>query len=472
MRGSPRDLRRRLPVRVRLVAGFTVAMAVLLCAAGSFVYWRVRIDLDAELARELDLATAAVEPLVDPRGVVASTETSAAVRLHQTLTATGAVRSSGTDAGSGALLTPAQAARASRRPQTIDLGAFLSGRGRALRLRATPLAGRGDTTVLVVAVRRDQRDEALRELLVQLAIAGALALALAALIGERLAKAALSPVESYRRQAQHLARHADGSRLAVRTDIDDEITRLGHTFNDVLDAQEQAAARERRFLDDASHELRTPLARLRARVQLLQRRDRTVDEYERGLADLRADIDDLILLTDDLLALGAVSRVAGSAPPRLLAEVIGPELLTQLGRRAEDLPNVDLAVASDDLRRVLTNLLSNAEVHGAPPVFCEFSVQGDRLVIEVRDHGAGIAADFLPDAFGRFRRGPESQNRPGHGLGLAIVAELVQRSGGALHLCSRGAHTTVGSSVGIACAHGVPGTSVLVELPVVLHRTE
>ncbi|MFL6150745.1 MAG: hypothetical protein ACJ72B_00030, partial [Ornithinibacter sp.] len=56
----------RLPLRVRLVAGFVVAMLVLLTAAGAFVYWRVEYALDRGLDTELDQATAVITPLVGP----------------------------------------------------------------------------------------------------------------------------------------------------------------------------------------------------------------------------------------------------------------------------------------------------------------------------------------------------------------------------------------------------------------------
>jgi hypothetical protein len=56
----------RLPLRLRLVMGFVVAMTILLCAAGTFVYWRVKTDLDIALDRDLTQELAATLPLVGP----------------------------------------------------------------------------------------------------------------------------------------------------------------------------------------------------------------------------------------------------------------------------------------------------------------------------------------------------------------------------------------------------------------------
>ena len=91
--------------------------------------------------------------------------------------------------------------------RTVDVGSFLPVSDAPYRVRITPLAG-GDT--LLVAVRRDHRDEALRELLLQLAVAGLGALAVASLVGDALARAALRPVERYRRRAAEVARGRPG----------------------------------------------------------------------------------------------------------------------------------------------------------------------------------------------------------------------------------------------------------------------
>ena len=72
-------------------------------------------------------------------------------------------------------------------------------------------------------------------------LAGLAALVVAALVGDLLARAALRPVERYRRRAAEIAGGADGLRLDVPPDRDDEVTRLGHTLNDMLAALEQLA---------------------------------------------------------------------------------------------------------------------------------------------------------------------------------------------------------------------------------------
>ena len=124
------------------------------------------------------------------------------------------------------------------------------------------------TRYVASAISRRKHDEALRELLLQLAIADLAALVAASFVGYRTARAALDPVERYRRTVERLERGSDvpHERLPVDTDRDDELTRLGHTFNDLLDRLEDAARRERQFLADTSHELRSPLSLMRDRA--------------------------------------------------------------------------------------------------------------------------------------------------------------------------------------------------------------
>ena len=128
------------------------------------------------------------------------------------------------------------------KPVHRNVGALLPRSHRPLRLLAVPILQH--EAVLVVAVRRDQRDEALRELLAQLLAAGVGALLICAVVGERLAKAALTPVERYRTQAAAIASGATGLRLDEPPERHDEVTRLGTTLNAMLEALEQTVAGE------------------------------------------------------------------------------------------------------------------------------------------------------------------------------------------------------------------------------------
>lgn len=471
-----------LPLRVRLVAGFVVVITLVLAAAGTFVYWRVSYALDLRLNSDLRGETTALAPLVTADGALRDDpglDRTPAARRYQVLDAAGRVLASGSELGPAPLLSPRQARAALDGEVVADVGELLPVSRRPLRLLTRRLGGPGPARVLVVADRRDGRDEALRELLAQLLLAGLGALVVTAVVGERLAKAALAPVERYRTQAARIAGGASGVRLDVPAGRDDEVTRLGHTLNDVLDALEHAVDRERRFTQDASHELRTPLTLLSTRVQLSLRRPRTAGEQEATLRELGRDIDALTALADQLLRLSTtdVGRSQGDDGCDLaeLARSVTREHAAGGQDRAGRLVSVSadpgtgalpVAMPAAQVRQVLANLLGNALTHGGDEVRVQVRAAGATAVLTVSDAGPGVDPSFLPSATERFARADLARGRAGAGLGLSLVRALVDRYDGELRLCSAGSHHRYAHRFPVSCAHGATGTTATVLLPV------
>ena len=457
------DRLRSLPLRTRLVAGFAAAMLVLLTAAGGFVYWRVQYALDRGLDTELTSARSVIAPLVGADGTVASPGAANATgTAWQVLGADGTVLDSGGPAPARPLV------RASELPtdatRTLDVGTLLPVADAPFRVAVTRLGdARDGATYLLVGVRRDHRDEALRELLLQMALAGVGALVIASFVGDLLARLALRPVERYRRRAAEIAAGSSHLRLDVPSDRDDEVTRLGHTLNEMLGALDESLDRERQFVGDASHELRTPLTVLRSRIQVARRRERSVAEHEAVLDELAVDVDRLAGLAEQLLALDRGSATRTLPADRAdLADVARREVARWQAAhpdRAADvaleLPAGPVPVASDGHAhaRIVTNLLANALVHGAPPVRVVVRRDGGYAVLAVSDAGPGMAPDLLAQATRRFSRAPEARSRPGSGLGLALVEHLVATAGGELRLCHGGHHVTSGTPADVPCRH-------------------
>jgi two-component system, OmpR family, sensor kinase len=360
------------------------------------------------------------------------------------------------------MVSPRQLARVGATPRTFNVGDFLPISREPYRLRVTRTSA-DPPRYLLVGVRRDHRDEALRELLAQLTLAGLGALILTAFVGERLARAALRPVERYRRRAAAIAAGAEELRLDVPPLRDDEVTRLGHTLNDMLATLERALDRERQFVNEASHELRTPITLLTARIQLARRRPRTTAEHEHILEELQVDLDRLALLAEHLLELGSAatrthpgsSDLTGVAARvveqrRLAAPSRAGEITADLAGEAVRVPLADL-----DLERILGNLLDNAESHGAAP----FMVTVDQPTptwarLMVSDAGPGMPPAVLDSATRRFTRAAQARSRPGAGLGLALVEALVVQAGGELRLCHHGHHASRGLTAPVECSHG------------------
>lgn len=464
----------RLPIRIRLVAGFAAGMLVVLTGAAGFVYWRVRYALDLRLDNDLDAQSfELVRALAAaPDAVAALAAGQGPGRLDQVLDVTGRVLVA--DPMQAALLSAEQTRRAAAGVVLSSRGSITSGRGRHLLVKAVPArTGGGSPVVAVTAVRLDQRDEALRELLAQLAIANLLALLVASAVGYRLATAALAPVEAYRRSAAEITSGATGVRLRVPDGPDDEVRRLGVTLNEMLAAQELAADRQRQFIDDASHELRTPLTLLAGEVELALRRPRPAAELREALVRVGEDATRLTELAQDLLTLGAqgarpaqsvpvaVQDLLDSAAARAAAQRSGASVCLEAG--AARYVTGDAAA----LARALANLVDNAGRHGAAPVTLTASPAGDGLVaLTVHDVGAGIPADFLARATDRFTQAAPSRGQ-GSGLGLALVEAIVTAHDGELRVCAQGLHHVVapGHRSPEACRHPVAGTAVTMVLP-------
>ena len=443
---------RSLPLRARLVAGFVAAMLVVLTAAGAFLYWRVEYGLDSQLDATLEQAEDTIRPLIGADGTPRSTTRADATGVGwQVLGTDGAVVASG---GLLAGRTPVPVTDLRGGQHVLDVGTMLPISADPLRMSVTPLSPDG-SGYLVLALSRSHRDEALRELLAQLLIAGFGALLVTAVVGDALARAALRPVERYRVRAQEISEGSAELRLEVPEERDDEVTRLGRTLNDMLASLEAALVRERRFVDEASHELRTPLTLLSGRLQLARRRRRTVAEHEQILDELSVDTDRLVTLADQLLDLGAPvasgAADAAEAVRTLVArhQAAGDSPIA-LHRPAGPAP---VACSPEVLDRVVSNLVTNAARHGAEPITVDVARHGSWTAVTVADEGPGMSAELLARATERFARADDARSRPGAGLGLALVEHLVRAAGGELRLCSGDHHVSHGTATGVPCTH-------------------
>jgi two-component system OmpR family sensor kinase len=465
----------RVPLRVRLVAGFAAAMLVVLTGAGVFVYLRVQYALDLRLDEDLANQSAELVDLARTGSLPAGGSALARAGDHQILDTGNRVLAGAPGLPSTSLLRAKELQTALHEPLREDRGELLPISDRPLRLYAVPLnpgahLAPGQPAVAVAAVRRDQRDEALRELIGQLALAHLAALAIASLVGYRLARAALVPVEQYRTEAARIAAGATGVRLSVPDASHDEVARLGRTLNDMLTALETALERERRFVSDASHELRTPLTLLSTELELALRRPRSTAELEDTLRNAAADTASLISLAETLLRVEVQPTAAPGAPViDLSAQLAGLlDRYAAAGGRPlhrEIRPGLTVRGHTARLGQVVTNLLDNAARHGGPAITVAAEPDGQLIRLTVHDNGPGLDPRFLPHAAERFTRADPARASDGTGLGLSLAQSIVDAHDGELRLCSAGAHHRVTHRWDARCVHPVPGTTATVLLP-------
>lgn len=216
--------------------------------------------------------------------------------------------------------------------------------------------------------------------------------------------------------------------LSARVPVEgsDEVARLAHSFNRAAERIEALVGAHKTLLANASHELRTPLARIRMATELMKD---SADPRRR--AGLEQDIAELDLLIDEILLasrLDAVSELDASEDVDLLA--LAAE---ECARYADVQLDGEPATVRGDprlLRRLLRNLLENAQRHGQPPTRVHIANGPDGTEITVTDRGAALAPEEGARLFEPFYRRAAGTHSSGAGLGLSLVRQIARHHRG------------------------------------------
>ena len=266
-----------------------------------------------------------------------------------------------------------------------------------------------------------------------LVAAGGLLLAFG--LGLFLARQALHPLEEVTNEIETVATTNDLQYRLVEGD-EDELGRLRRVFNRLLRSVESSQSLQRQLVVDASHELRTPLTSLRTNAQVLSRASELSDEELRQITDdMITQVDELAALVTDLGELARGERSEGSLERLRLDDCV--DECVETARTYARIRDITIAVEMetsyvearhDRLNRALSNLLTNA---------VKFTPEGGRIavhsahgLVSVADSGPGITDEDRQFVFDRFWRSPSARSLPGSGLGLSIVAQVVEEFAG------------------------------------------
>ncbi|MGW5866672.1 ATP-binding protein [Streptomyces sp. NPDC055239] len=239
----------------------------------------------------------------------------------------------------------------------------------------------------------------------------------------------------------------------------DEVARLGHSFDRMLDRLAQSVEDQRRLVQDAGHELRTPLTSLRTNIALLTRIDELPAAARQELiADLSGEARELTELVNEL-----VDLAAGAHDDEPLREVGLAEIAEDVAVIARRRTARTITVDADDtlvvgrpgaLQRAVSNLVDNAakfDPGGTGPI--EITVADGRIT--VLDRGLGLTAQDRSRVFDRFYRAPAARGLPGSGLGLSIVRKVADAHGGTVFAEERpGGGAAIGFTVGAIRGQG------------------
>ena len=312
-----------------------------------------------------------------------------------------------------------------------------------------------DGLVIITGTPLDDVNDSVNALTRALAIAVPAASLLLAIAIWLLVGRVLRPVERMRREVAEIS----GSNLHRRVPepgTRDEIARLAHTMNEMLERVEDSAERQRRFVADASHELRSPLTRIRAELE--------VDLAHPDSADLaathRSVLDEASILqrlVEDLLLLARSdgTGLPGRREPVDLDDVVLAEVARFSGTAGKvvDISRVSAARVVGDagqLARIIRNVLDNAVHHGGQQIAVSLREEGGGAMLSIADDGPGIPVELRERVFERFARIDEARSADGGtGLGLAITRELVSAHGGTI----------------VVDPEYAPGTRLVIRLP-------
>ncbi|HXO59980.1 MAG TPA: ATP-binding protein, partial [Candidatus Acidoferrum sp.] len=259
---------------------------------------------------------------------------------------------------------------------------------------------------------------------------------LASLLALRLAR----PLQDIAAAARRVARGEYAAR--VRRSGPEEVASLADSFNQMAETLEEQERMRRDFIVNAAHELSTPLTNLQGYLEAL--RDGVIVPSTQQFQSLHEEVDRLVRLSQSLNTLAQDGSASKDAALESIDLVQAVRSAVELARPSFDgkaihvrlhLPDrLPARAVPDRLSQVLANLLQNASRYtpnGGMVTVAAEARRGDVLV-SVSNTGDGIPDPDLPHIFERFYRVEKSRDRAhgGAGIGLAIVKQLVEGTGG------------------------------------------
>ena len=470
---------RGVPLGARMVAILCLVLLVGLSATGATAMTLLRRNLVAQV--DLQLQTYA-QPLLDevtgfggrdPWGPGTQDRLPSDYYVEllapDGTTAGGPITADTSEAGTPRVprLTADEVATGSREPFTVGSTEGSTG----WRTLMQPVFSRGQQAgTLAVALPLTGVERTLDKMRTVLLLTGLAVITLGSVAGWVAVRRSLRPLQEMEATAAAIAA-GDLTRRVPSAPTTTEVGRLSAALNTMLGHIERAFAaraasedRMRRFVSDASHELRTPLATIRGYGEL----------YRMGALTTPEQVDDTVRrieesatrmgrLVEDLLALARLDegRTLRAEPVDLT--VLAADALSDLRaldpsrpvRIAPLTPGAELGSCvvvgdEDRLRQVLANLTGNVAQHTPAGTPVEIAVGHDVPswgVVQVRDHGPGIAPEHATRVFERFYRVDHSRTRGaggGAGLGMSIVAAIVDAHRGTVEITGTpGGGTTV-----------------------------
>lgn len=352
-------------------------------------------------------------------------------------------------------------------PFEIDYDALISGEDRQRLVNGEVVVKRGyqsrfdrDVLSVIYPIKEDTRlngilysyvplspiRDFLQSHLVLVGVNGGLLFILFAFISRFILLSVLKPLHDLQKATEDFAQ----GNYSVRVDVhsSDEIGTLSTTFNQMAEAVETEDQRKKQFLATVSHELRTPLSSLVGYSQSLQQGSLDAQHYPEVFQLLASESARMKRLTEDLLAVARNEDRVLAKEPLVAAELVHQTV--RIVKQKAEQRTISLLVELDDsliieaeeqaMMQILVNLVDNAIAYSieGKSIHIRLTSRQNEAIFEIEDEGVGIAPNHLPHITERFYRVNEARTRSdgGSGLGLTIVKQLIEASGGKLEIFS------------------------------------
>ena len=333
--------------------------------------------------------------------------------------------------------------------------ANINGKEFRILSRIVPSHGKRPQLVLSIAVETylNETEDFLLDLAFGLfLLMGIIAIAI---IGWKLAKNSLQPVDILSRHAQNISPQNLSARLP-NTNLPDELSGLVLSFNGALERLEESYNKLSTFSSDVAHELRTPLGNLIGQTEVALSRPRSKEELEEVMHSNLEELERLRTIINEMLFLSRADHgeLATNLQSASLAQIVKEtaEFLEVILEENEHHLYIKgdaiTLVETNLLKQALTNLITNAIQHGSPQsdITVDISTQTQKIIISVTNQGEDIPEHELNQIFNRFYRiSKERKNSvSNHGLGLAIVKAIANMHGGKVFATSQKGNITIG----------------------------
>ena len=286
----------------------------------------------------------------------------------------------------------------------------------------------------------------LQNLTFVLIIGGLCILFLSALTGWFFVEKMLNPIQQIIKKIDKIKASQLGERLSVGNE-NDEFAQLGDRFNQMLDRLQKSFLAQKAFVSHASHELRTPLTSITGQIQVSLLADDSPEDLKKMIQSVLDDVKQLNRLSNNLLDLTSLNSYSENSNLTLV------NVLDKLSRVRDEAikknPSSQVVINFDVDEEEIPELLGNPPLlytafynlieNGIKyslnqTVDIEVINAPDFIRIKFQNSCQNITDDDLKNIFEPFKRGGNSKNKDGHGVGLSLVKGIVEMHQGKIEV--------------------------------------